>query len=190
MSKKFKWDLKKLLKFKKMKADNLMVSRVSGMSHSTNNISQSDSFFFEKKMSGFTTLIENNDYSNEKNRVINSLTKNISASKEHSKRSNAKLGPEEGLILNFEKKDNSNETNIFLKELPQKSSKSIHKEDEPEKYTIKQSDYYNSPSQKLSNEVMDINLNVFSKKTSQTITSQPTSQNISQIRGNHNPITL
>jgi serine/threonine protein kinase len=52
ISQKFNWDLKKFLKFRKMKNNNLQVSMISGMSYNTTNTSQSDSFYFEKRILG------------------------------------------------------------------------------------------------------------------------------------------
>ena len=183
MSRRFNWDLAKLLKFRRMRSGQLGMSRVSGVSQSTTNLSQSDSFFFDKKMSGFTTLIENKDFSNEKNQVIATMSKNQSESKELPSSSRKNVHQDEGRTLNFEKKNTQKGSNIFMKEMAGNGSRSLNEGNASGDFTIKESAQFDSPSQKLSSEAIDIKLNVFSKKTSRSSQSRPISQNVSQIKG-------
>jgi serine/threonine protein kinase len=120
MSQKFNWDLKKLLKFRKMKENNLQASMISGMSYMTNT-SQSDSFFFENQISGFNSILEAKN-SKEKNQIISSL--NQKSVIQNGSKSGQKVVPKEGQLLNFEKKNGGKEVNIFLKEIPKSGSKS------------------------------------------------------------------
>jgi len=183
MSQKFNWDLKKLLKFRKMKNNNLQASMISGMSYTTTNTSQSDSFYFDKRMSGFTSLIEGNNNSSDQNSLISGL----SGKKQNIVKpsiSSPKIISNDGQVLNFEKKNANNEVNIFMKEIPNKDSKENHKSSNKEDLNV-----FNSPPKMFSNE---IKLNVFSQKNSDEkhniVTSQNISQNISQIRGKTFPL--
>jgi hypothetical protein len=178
MSQKFNWDLKKLLKFRKMKNNNLQASMISGMSYNTTNTSQSDSFYFDKRMSGFTSLIEGNNNSTDQNSLISGLSgKKLNIVKPSI--SSPKIISNDGQVLNFEKKNANNEENIFKKETPNRKSK-----EDQESSNKKDLNVFISPPEMCSN---DIKLNVFSQKNSDEkhniVTSQHISQNISQIRG-------
>lgn len=173
MSRKFKWDLKKLLKFRKMKRNSLSSSAISGVSQYTNT-SYSDSFFFDKKMSGFTTLIDAKDLTSEQNQIISNLGNKGNAINKSGKN----VVRNEGLVLNFEKKTPQKEVNIFLKEVPrQESGKS-----NAEQFTVKDSSHFDSPSKKMLNEADILKLNVFSQKNSENNCSQLGSRNASQIK--------
>lgn len=178
MSKKFNWDLKKLMKFRKMKNNNLSNSMISGMSYQTNNTSQSDSFYFDKRMSGFSTLIENKDLSSEKNKIIASFSSSKPSSEIKANSSAKNIVQNEGMILNFEKKSSKDSNNIFKKQITKKQSQTSNKD--PDKFFIEEVKPLNSKSNNFSNEKKNNKSNVFSQKNSEEKHSQVVSQNISQ----------
>lgn len=181
MSKKFNWDLKKLMKFRKMKNNNLSSSMISGLSYNTHMTSQSDSFYFDKRMSDFSTLIDNKEISSDKKQTITSFN-NKSINKKKSSTSSKNFVKNDGMVLNFEKKSLKNFNKIFLKENPKKDNELNTQKNE---YIIKTYETNNTPLKNLSPENNKSNLfsNNSVKNTSQVI-SQNISQNISQIISN------
>lgn len=185
MSAKFNWDLKKLLRFRKLRQTGLQSSMISGISYATQNTSQSDSFYFDKRMSGLTSLIEAKTGSSEKNRLISSLSGQKQGNLGRTIAANGEMQSSDGRVRNFEKKNAGTNENVFLKEEAEKEGEEA-KDEEKEEYTIKESGTFKTPSQKFTREV---NLNVFSRTGSEDYKSPKISQNTSQIKGENPRMT-
>lgn len=179
MSRKFNWDLKKLLRFRKIKQAGLQSSMISGLSYATQNTSQSDSFYFDKRMSGMTSFLETKGNSTEKSRIMSSLSSQKPNNGDRPVTGNTVMSTD-GAVLNFEKKQAESNQNVFLKELSSKRGEP-HGRETKDQYTIKESGAFETLSEKLIN---DPNLNVFSRTGSEDPPSHKLSQNTSQIQGN------